>query len=122
MVERIGNCRVVAEIGSGVMAVVYRAVQESLNRTVAIKALKSVALQESNFLERFKREALSMAGLQHENIIQVYDFESADGAAYIIMEFVEGIDLFDLLEKRSLLPSDVAAIITLQISRALDYA
>src|SRR3954447_1444032 len=118
MVERIGNCRVIAEIGSGGMAVVYRAQQESLNRTVAIKALKSAAMQESNFLERFKREALSVAALQHENIIQVYDFHLQEGAAYIVMEFVEGIDLFALLDRKPQIPPDVAGIMALQIARA----
>ena len=120
--QRIGNCRVVGEIGSGGMAVVYKAIQEPLSRTVAIKALKSVAASEPNFLVRFEREAVSVAALQHENIITVYDFHRENGLAYIVMEFVEGIDLFDLLEKAVRLPPDVAAIIALQIARALDHA
>jgi serine/threonine-protein kinase len=122
MIERIGNCRIVEEIGSGGMAVIYKAVQETLNRTVAIKALKSSVAQDSTFAIRFEREALSVSALQHENIIHVYDFHKVDGALYIVMEFVEGIDLYDLLDRCPILPSDVAAIIALQVARALDYA
>ncbi len=122
MIERIGNCRIIEEIGSGGMAVIYKAVQESLNRTVAIKALKTSVARESQFAVRFEREALSVAALQHENIIHIYDFHRQGGALFIVMEYVEGIDLYDLLEKASPLPVDVAAIIAMQVARALDYA
>src|SRR5437870_5573543 len=122
MVERIGNCRILEEVGSGGMAVIYKAVQESLNRTVAIKALKTSVAQDSQFAIRFEREALSLAALQHENIIHVYDFQKMGGALFIVMEFVEGIDLYDLLERFPRLPIDVAAIIAMQVARALDYA
>lgn len=104
------------------MAVIYKAVQESLNRTVAIKALKSSVAVESQFAIRFEREARSIAALQHENILHVYDFHKLHGAMFIIMEFVEGIDLYDLLERSPVLPVDVAAIIAMQTARALDYA
>ena len=98
MLERIGNCRIVEEIASGGMAVVYRAVQDPLGRTVAIKALKSSAATEENVSTRFEREAKSLANLQHENIIHVYDFHRERGALFIVMEYVQGIDLYDLLE------------------------
>src|SRR5207253_5809058 len=93
VIERIGNCRILEEIGSGGMAVIYKAVQESLNRTVAIKALKTSVAKESQFAIRFEREALSIAALQHENIIHIYDFQKIGGALFIVMEYVEGIDL-----------------------------
>ena len=73
--------------------------QERLNRTVAIKALKTSVAQDSQFAIRFEREALSVSSLQHENIIHVYDFHKSGGALFIVMEYVEGIDLYDLLEK-----------------------
>src|SRR5512138_3823519 len=104
------------------MAVVYKAVQESLNRTVAIKALKTAVATDSQFAIRFEREALSLAQLQHENIIHVYDFYKEQGAFFIVLEYVEGIDLYDLLERCGRLPLDVAAIIAMQVARALDYA
>ena len=122
MIDRIGDCRVIDEIGSGGMAVIYKAVQESLNRVVAIKALKTSVAADAQFAVRFEREALSMATLQHENILHIYDFQRMGGAMFIVMELVEGIDLYDLLEKCTFLPIDVAAIIAMQVARALDYA
>jgi serine/threonine-protein kinase len=122
VIEQIGNYRVTDEIGSGGMAVVYKGVQESLKRTVAIKALKSAVSDDKVVVARFEREATSIASLQHENIITVYDFFRERGALFIVMEYVEGIDLYDLLERCDRLPGDVAAIITLQTARALDYA
>src|SRR3954469_18840671 len=121
MLERIGNCRIVEEIASGGMAVVYRAVQDPLGRTVAIKALKTSAAAEENVVTRFEREAKSLALLQHENIIHVYDFHEERGALFIVMEYVQGTDLYDLLEKCGRLPYDTAAIIAMQVARALDY-
>jgi len=121
MLERIGNCRIVEEVASGGMAVVYRAVQDPLGRTVAIKALKSSAAVEENVSTRFEREAKSLAMLQHENIIHVYDFHHERGALFIVMEYVQGIDLYDLLEKSGRFPYDVATIIGMQVARALDY-
>src|SRR3954451_5399376 len=121
MLERIGNCRIVEEVASGGMAVVYRAVQEPIGRVVAIKALKTSAASEENVATRFEREAKSLANLQHENIIHVYDFHHERGAMFIVMEYVQGIDLYDLLEKGGRLPYDVATIIAMQIARALDY-
>jgi hypothetical protein len=122
MFDRIGNCEILEEIGSGGMATVFKAVQQPLGRTVAIKALKPSIAVDSQFAKRFEREAHFMASLQHENILHVHDFLKLEGSMYIVMEYVQGIDLFDLLERRAQLPVDVAAIIALQVARALDYA
>ncbi len=122
MSDRIGNCRVLGEIGSGGMAVVYKAVQEPLGRTVAIKALKPSIAMDSQFAKRFEREAHFMASLQHENILHVVDFVKDGRSMYIIMEYVEGIDLYDLLDASPVLPPEVASIIAIQVCRALDYA
>ena len=122
MIERIGNYRITDEIGSGGMAVVYKGVQESLRRAVAIKALKTSVMNDRDVVARFEREATSIASFQHENIITVYDFFRERGALFIVMEYVEGIDLYDLLDRNERLPGDIAAIISLQIARALDYA
>ena len=121
MLERIGNCRIVEEVASGGMAVVYRAIQDTLGRTVAIKALKSSAAVEEHIALRFEREARSLANLQHENIIHIYDFHRERGSLFIVMEYVQGIDLYDLLDKCGRLPYDVAAVIAMQVARALDY-
>jgi serine/threonine-protein kinase len=122
VIQRIGNCRILAEIGSGGMAVVYKALQEPLSRIVAVKALKSSVVLESQFAQRFEREALFLASMQHENILHVYDFVKQGGTMFIVMEYVEGIDVYDLLERTPRLPVDVAAIVALHVARALDYA
>jgi serine/threonine-protein kinase len=123
MIERIGNCRIVEEVGAGGMAVVYKATQEPLGRVVAIKALKSSIATEPQFAERFEREARFMASLQQENIINVYDFIKLGGTMFIVMEYVEGVDLYDLLDQSpSGLQVEVATIIALQVARALNHA
>jgi serine/threonine-protein kinase len=123
MIERIGNCRIVEEVGAGGMAVVYKAIQEPLGRTVAIKALKSSIAVEPQFAERFEREARFMASLQQENIINVYDFIKLGGTMFIVMEYVEGVDLYDLLDQsRSGLPVEAATIVALHVARALNHA
>ena len=121
MLTRIGNCRVLEEVASGGMAVVYRAIQDGLNRTVAIKALKSSVALDDQLVKRFEREAQSLAALQHENIIHIYDFHEEAGNLFIVMEYVAGIDLYDLLDHAGRVPYDVAAIIAMQVARALDY-
>jgi len=122
VIERIGNYKITDEIGSGGMAVVFKGIQESLQRTVAIKALKTSVSTDENVVARFEREAYSVASFQHENIITIYDFFREQGALFIVMEYVEGIDLYDLLDRQKQLPNDIAAIIGLQVARALDYA
>ena len=122
VLDRIGNCRVIGEIGSGGMAVIYKGIQEPLERVVAIKALKPSIALDSQFAVRFEREARFMASLQHENILHVYDFVKDGDSMYIVMEYVQGIDLYDLLQLTPRLPVEVAAIIALQVARALDYA
>lgn len=103
------------------MAKIFLAIQESLGRSVAIKALKPSIALDSAFAIRFEREAQFMASMQHENILHVYDFIKDQDMMYIIMEYVQGIDLYDLLEPQHPLPIDVACIIALQTARALDY-
>ena len=104
------------------MAVIYKAIQEPLERVVAIKALKRSIALDSHFAVRFEREARFMASLQHENILHVYDFIKDGDTMYIVMEYVQGIDLYDLLQLTPRLPVDVAALIALHVARALDYA
>ncbi|MCP4606181.1 MAG: protein kinase [Proteobacteria bacterium] len=122
MIERIGNCKIIEEVGAGGMAVVYKAVQDPLGRTVAIKALKSSIASEPQFAERFEREARFMAAFQQENIINVHDFIKFGGTMFIVMEHVEGVDLYDLLDEAESLPVEVSAIIALQVARALNHA
>lgn len=120
--KKIGNYTVLSEIGSGGMAVVYKAEQPSLGRLVAIKELRKELASDKSIITRFEREAKSVAALAHQNIVHIYDFITRGESMYIIMEYVEGIDLYDLMQKVERLPPDIAAIIALQSSRALEYA
>jgi serine/threonine protein kinase len=118
----LGPYKVLGELGSGGMAVVHKAVQPSLDRLVAIKELRPEMSSDKQILARFEREATSLATLQHGNIVHIYDFVRDFDSAYIVMEYVEGIDLFDVLAEVDRLPADVAAVIALQLAHALEYA
>ncbi len=119
---RIGDYTLVSCLGSGGMAVIYESVQRSLNRTVALKVLRPEVARERQFVQRFEREARTLAGLQHENIIQVYSHHMERRFQYFVMEYVEGVDLFDVMERCGPLPSEIAAVIALQTARALEHA
>ncbi len=121
-IMQIHNCDVIEEIGTGGMAVVYKAVQNSLNRPVAIKELKEEYSSDQQVVARFMREATSLAALQHENIVQIFDFVKEGTTFRMLMEYVEGIDLFDVLEHVKVLPPSVAMVIALAVTRALEYA
>jgi tetratricopeptide (TPR) repeat protein/tRNA A-37 threonylcarbamoyl transferase component Bud32 len=90
MPERLGDCRVVREVGRGGMGVVYEAEQESLGRRVAVKVLTAQALLEPDRLVRFRREARATARLHHTNIVPVFEFGEHDGLPYYVMQFIDG--------------------------------
>jgi len=109
-------------IERGGMGAVYKAVQKSLNRTVAVKLLPQVHPNKESFAERFKREAQALALLNHPHIIAVHDFgETPDGQMYYVMEFVSGMDLQQLLKRTPPEPRQILKIIT-QICEALQFA
>ena len=107
--KRIGNYNVISEIGSGGMALVYKAEQPSLERLVAIKELRQELASDKSIITRFEREAMSVAALAHQNIVHIYDFITRGESMFIVMEHVEGIDLYDLMAKVDRLPPDIAA-------------
>jgi serine/threonine protein kinase/tetratricopeptide (TPR) repeat protein len=93
-----GRFRIVEQIGSGGFSVVYRAHQESMNRFVALKVLKSAASADEKTVERFRREALFASHLSHPNTIRLFDYgHTDDGMCYIAMEFLVGQDLADVV-------------------------
>jgi serine/threonine-protein kinase len=116
-----GNSQIVAPLGQGGMASVYRAQQEAIDRTVALKVMPAEWLHEPNFLQRFTNEARALAKLQHPNILPLYDFGQANGMPYIIMPLMSGGTLADRIKRGPLPPLDVARIIA-PIADALDYA
>jgi serine/threonine-protein kinase len=119
---RIGDYTIDEEIGAGGMSVIYRSHQTSLGRTVAVKVLRPEIAAQPHLVERFEREATSLATLQHENILHIYDYRTDGEVPFMVTELVEGVDLYDVLERHERLPVDVAAVVVAQVARALDYA
>ena len=104
------------------MADVYLAEDQELGRRVAIKMLHSRYANDEQFVERFRREATHAAGLSHPNIVSIFDRGEFDGSYYIVMEYVEGRTLKELIRSRGLCPVPVAIAYTRQILAALRYA
>jgi eukaryotic-like serine/threonine-protein kinase len=120
--DGLGRYRLDEVLGSGGMAVVYRARDEELDRPVAIKVLADNLAADEAFRKRFLREARLAARLSHRNVVQVYDSGEADGRPYIIMEYVEGETLADVLARRGRLPAWEAVELALQVCSGLDHA
>ena len=114
--------RVIKRLGSGGMADVYCAEDQQLGRRVALKILHRRFAEDEQFVERFRREASSAAGLSHPNIVAIFDRGEWDGTYYIAMEFVEGRTLKEIIREKGPAPPEAAADLTLQILRAARYA
>ena len=91
--EKLGEYKILGELGKGGMGVVYKALQESLDRTVVLKVLPEGLTQNQEYIKRFVREAKSAANMVHPNVIQIYSVGEDKGVHYYAMEFVEGQDL-----------------------------
>lgn len=119
--RQFGQYRIVAPLGKGGMATVYKAYQPSMERYVALKILPSHYATDPSFLGRFDQEAKVIAALEHPNILPVYDYGQADGYAYLVMRYVEGGTLTAILHGQPLPLPQICSIIT-QVAAALDYA
>ena len=108
-------------LGQGGMGAVYKARQPKLDRLVAVKVLPPEVARDPGFMERFSREARSLARLNHPNIITIFDFGEADGLYYFTMEYVDGKNVRELLETGQLTPA-VALKVIPQVCDALQYA
>jgi eukaryotic-like serine/threonine-protein kinase len=117
-----GRYRLVSRLGSGGMADVWCAEDLQLGRQVALKLLHRRFAEDAEFVERFRREASSAAGLQHPNVVSVYDRGEFDGTYYIAMEFLSGVTLKDLVKRDGPLSSDRAIDLAIQILRAARFA
>ena len=113
---------ILAQIGTGGMAVVYKAKCHYLNRLVAIKILKSDLAEDADFRRRFNTESQAVAQLSHPNIVSVYDVAKGGDVEYIVMELVDGITLKQYMEKRGQLTWKEALHFITQIMRALQHA
>jgi serine/threonine protein kinase len=117
-----GRYRLIAPLGEGGMAAVYRARDLRLNREVAVKVLRDELTRDPEFLDRFQREAQFVASLSHPAIVPVYDVGDDRGAHFIVMEYVRGRTLRDQLDIAGPLPADRAVSIMDSVLDALSYA
>ena len=110
------------KIGAGGMSDVYKAKDHILGRFVAIKVLKAEFSDDRSFVTKFRTEAQSAAGLEHPNIVNIYDVGSEDGLYYIVMEYVEGITLKTYIEKKGQLSFKESVSIAIQVARGIEAA
>lgn len=119
----LGNrYEIIRKIGDGGMAFVYEAKDRLLNRTVALKVLRPEFVDDDEFLTKFKREAEAVASLSHPNIVNVYDVGEDGKVHYIVMEFVDGKNLKEIIQDEGILDEYTALDITKQIAMALSAA
>jgi tRNA A-37 threonylcarbamoyl transferase component Bud32 len=122
--ERVlgGRYRLVRHLARGGMAEVYVAEDQLLNRTVAVKVLFPELARDEAFVERFRREARAAASLNHHNIVSVYDFGEDEGSWFIVMEYVEGRNLRDVIRSEGQMDPARAAALGAEVAAALAAA
>jgi tRNA A-37 threonylcarbamoyl transferase component Bud32 len=111
LVPYFPQLEIIACLGRGGMGVVYKARQKSLNRLVALKLLAPERAEDPGFAERFAREAQALAALNHPHIVAIHDFGEAGGFFYLLMEYVDGVNLRQLLQSRKLSPREALSIV-----------
>lgn len=117
-----GRYELVAQQGSGGMSVIYRALDRSLGRTVAIKILRPSLTQDRSFIDKFQNEARSIANLTHPNIVTVHDVGNDGPTYYIVMELIDGKDLKKIIAQMGALPLNRALDLAIQICDGLGFA
>jgi serine/threonine-protein kinase len=120
--ELFGSCRVVSELGAGSLTTVYHAVDEALGRDVAVKALKSSLSTTSSFAAQLVREAKILSELCHPNIAALHELVKTERELYLVIEYVNGPSLHDILARRAKLVPEAAGIIGAAVANALDHA
>lgn len=117
-----GRYQIESRVGGGGMAIVYKAKDLILNRPVAVKVLRSQFGTDEDFVNRFRREAQAVASLSHPNVVGVYDVGQDGDTHYMVMEYIEGYTLKEVIIQRGALPVEEAVRIAEQICDALDHA
>ena len=121
-IHQIPGYQVQGKLGAGAMAIVYKAKQISLDRTVAVKVLPKRFTENPDYVERFYKEGRAAAKLNHNNIVQAFDVGEAGGYHYFVMEYVEGKTLYDDLAKGKVFKEAEALDIIIQVANALAHA
>ena len=123
-IQTVGRYEITGELGRGAMGVVYKALDPTIGRTVALKTMRLDVhgLDAQEMVRRFQNEARAAGVLNHPNIVTIYDAGERDGIFYIAMEFIEGTTLHEVLAEKRVLATDEVLQLTRQICRGLDYA
>ncbi len=118
--QRLGNYKIVAKIGEGGVATVFRAEQTNIKREVALKILKTLE-EDGDILHRLEREAETIGSLSHPHILKLFDFGQTRGLTYLVTELITGGSLADQIQKGPLSPAEASRVLQ-QLASALDYA
>jgi len=120
--EKIGKYQIESIIGRGGMGEVYKALDASLHRHVALKIMRSVSLDDTNSRERFVREAQAAGGLRHPNIVTIYDLGEHENVLYIVMEWIQGDDMERIIKDKTEISLDDKLNIMIQVCEGVGYA
>ena len=121
--QTLDKYELLEKVGQGGMAVVYRGLDTSLRREVAVKVLHHHLAESKEARDRFEREAQAVAKLHHENILEIFDFSGTDSdESYIVTEFIEGQTLKQFITEHDIKFPEIGAMITVQVCRALSHA
>ena len=120
--SQLGNYKIVDKLGEGGMGIVYKAVDTSLDRVVAIKSLSAELARNPDLEQRFRAEAKAQANLNHTNIATLYAFFVQDGTAWMVMEYIEGETFHDMIQRRGPIPAQEAIPLFKQALLGIGYA
>ena len=118
----LGTYRILEQLGEGGMGVVYKAIDTSLDRLVAVKVLNSDYTRNPELVERFRMEARAQANLNHANIAMLHAFVVQGNQAWMVMEYIEGETISQMIQRRGLLPPDLAVLLFKQSLLGIGYA
>lgn len=117
-----GRYEILERVGGGGMAIVYKGLDILLNRNVAVKVLRQQYVHDEEFIQRFRREAQAAASLSHSNVVSIYDVGQEEDIHYIVMEYIEGTTLNELIKEKAPMQVEEAVHVASQICDALDHA
>jgi len=118
----IGNYKIIGKLGHGGMGDIYKAVQEPLNRVIALKVLPPQLSRDEEFAARFDIEAKAISLLEHQNVVNIFDYGEDEGYRFIAMQFIDGMDLGAYIAEHKTIPIPEIIDFTKQICRGLRYA
>ncbi len=121
MSDKLKNYEILETIATGGMATIYRGVQISLNREVVIKKLHPHLAEDANFVKRFQREAAILAKLQHKNIVAIIDFFESGNEQFIVLEYIKGRTLKELINDKEKIPYSMSMYIMREVLQGLQY-